>query len=215
MIVEHIQVGGSLDVIPASGARLPQRGGRFGEGSISQLLPAYAELAKRGMLFTVSQPPAGAVTPIYTNAAQQFLIYNPENSGIDIHILRAWIGYVSTTTAAGHFCYAGAVGQSAPGTTTNANIQNGYLKAPGAAGNKGNYYTPGSPNVAFVAANYIRPFGVSMVAQTAAGTNAPFTMYDELEGSLIIPEKGVLAIAGNIAILGVHVIGALVAEIPK
>lgn len=218
MNIEPLEIGGQLGVL-AEKSRLPIRGDRFGGVNMSPFLPMYYELAKRGILFNVSTPAAGAAVPAYTTAAQQFLIYNPEGSGVDIVVLRAWLGYVSTTTAAGHFCWAGAVGQSLPGTITNAYVQPALMKQktsnPANVGQKGVYCAPGSPSVALVATDYMRPFGTSTVAQTAAGTNAPWNMTDEVEGSIVVPERGLVVIAGNIALLGVCAMSAIVAEIPR
>ncbi len=196
----------------------PFRQGRLGEAIVQQLHGRYYELAKRGSLFIVSTPAAGVTVPIYTNAAQQFVIYNPVSSGIDIVLKRVWVGYVSGTMVAGHMCYAGSVGQGAPGTITQANVQNARLvtnlSTASGAGNKGNYYSPGSPATALVAANYLRPMGNSQVAQAAVGTNSPWVQMDDVEGGIIVPPQGILVVASNVAAASVSAIAALVEEVP-
>jgi len=202
----------------SDGVESLERLGRTGEVVSSLLHGRYYETAKRGNLFIVSTPAAGVTVPIYTNAAQQFVIYNPLSSGVDLVIKRVWVGYVSGTMVAGHMCYAGSVAQGVPGTTTQALIQNARLNinpsSGSGAGNKGSYYSPGSPATALVAGNYLRPMGNSQVVQAATATNAPWVQMDDVEGGIIVPPQGILVVAANIAAFSVSTIAALIEEVP-
>ncbi len=204
--------------ILTDGVQALARSGRGGELVVAQIHGRYYESAKRGNLFIVSTPAAGVTVPIYTNAAQQFVIYNPLSSGVDLVIKRVWVGYVSGTMVAGHMCYAASVAQAAPGTITQANIQNARLtvalSTASGAGNKGNYYSPGSPATALVAGNYLRPMGNSQVVQAATATNAPWTQMDDVEGAIIVPPQGIMVVAANVAGAVVATIAALIEEVP-
>lgn len=185
---------------------------------VTELHGKYREPTFRNRCFIISTPAAGVTVPIYTNATQQFVVYNPPNSGIGISLLKAWVGYVSGTMVAGHMCYAGSVAQAVPGTVTQALVQNSRLvvadSTKSGAGNRGMYFSPANPATALVAANYLRPMGNSQVAQTVAGTNAPWTQYDDIDGSIEVPPQGILVIAANVAAAVVATIGLLVEEVP-
>lgn len=202
----------------ADGTQNEIRLGRAGEQVVTLLHGTYAEQGLRGNSYVISTPAAGVTVPIYTNAVQQFVLYNPAGSGINIVLLKAYIGYVSGTNVAGHFCYAGTVSQGVPTSSTQALTQSSLLKAPNplisGAGSKGLYYSPATPAVALVAANYIRPFGVSQVVQAATATNAPWTAVDDIDGGIIIPPLGIVVIAANVAAASVSTIGCLVEEVP-
>lgn len=194
------------------------RQGRSGELVITQLHGSLYETAKRGNLFIVSTPAAGVVVPIYTNATQQFVVYNPISSGVDLVISRVWMGYVSGTMVAGHYCYAASVGQGLPASFTQALVQSSKVNANPStstgAGNKGLYYSPANPAVALVAGNYLRTMGISQVVQAATATNQPWVVFDECEGGIIIPPQGVFVVAANVAGASTSVISALIEEVP-
>lgn len=209
------QVGPSIS---ADGTCPAVRQGRAGELVVTTLHGDLYETAKRGNLFIVSTPAAGVTVPIYTNAVQQFVIYNPISSGVDLVISRVWLGYVSGTMAAGHYCYAASVNQGTPATVTQALVQSSKFGAnpstSSGAGNKGLYYSPATPSVALVAGNYLRAMGSSQVVQAATATNAPWTAVDICEGGIIVPPLGIFVVAANVAAASVSVISALVEEVP-
>lgn len=205
-------------VVTADGTCPAVRQGRTGELVTTQLHGSLYETAKRENLFIVSTAAAGVTVPIYTNATQQFVIYNPISSNVDLVVSRVWIGYVSGTNVAGHYCYAASVGQGLPTAGTQALIQSSKFGAnpssgPG-AGNRGVYLSPANPAVALIAGNYLRALGVSQVVQAATATNAPWTAVDICEGGIIVPPQGILVVAANVAAASVSVISALVEEVP-
>lgn len=205
-------------VVTSDGTCPAVRQGRSGELVITQLHGSLYETAKRGNLFIVSTPAAGVTVPIYTNAVQQFVIYNPISSGVDLVISRVWMGYVSGTNVAGHYCYAASVNQGTPTTATQALVQSSKFGANPStstgAGNKGLYYSPATPTTALVAGNYLRAMGISQVVQAATATNQPWVIFDECEGGIIVPPLGIFVVAANVAAASVSVISALVEEVP-
>lgn len=200
------------------GTDTPVRLGIDSEVVVTELHGKYYETAFRRNLYIVSTPAAGAAIPAYTTAAQAFLIYNPVGSGVNISLCKAWLGYVSGTNIAGHVCYAGTTNVATPGTLTQMNVQSAFmsvaLSTGGGAGNKGQYYSPGTLATAFAAGNYLRPFGLSQVVMAATAVNPAWVMADDVDGSIVVPQGGALSIAGNIALGTVAAIGALVEEIP-
>lgn len=204
--------------ISADGTCPTIRLGRSGELVVTELHSSLYETAKRGNAFIVSTPAAGVTVPIYTNAVQQFVVYNPISSGVDLVISRVWLGYVSGTNVAGHYCYAASVGQAIPTSITQALVQSSKINANPStstgAGNRGLYYSPGSPAVALVAGNYLRAMGVSQVVQAATATNSPWTAVDICEGGIIVPPQGIFVVAANVAAASVSVISALIEEVP-
>lgn len=191
---------------------------RQGSLVVTQLHGQYYEQGFRGNCFIVSTPAAGVTVPIYTNAVQQFLIYNPISSNVNISILKVWIGYVSGTLVSGHYCYAASTAQGLPTTATQALTQASFLKSSNSlssgAGSNGLYFSPASPATALVANNYLRPLGVSQGQQASTNTNAPWTIVDDVQGGIVVPPQGVFVVAANVAAASVSVISALVEEVP-
>jgi hypothetical protein len=187
------------------------RQGRGGEMVVTEYHGKYYEQNYRGNTYMASTAAAGAVVPLFSTAAQQFLVYNPPGSGVNCVPNRVIVGYVSGTSAAGHLCIGHSLTvQAAPGTATLAPVYNGKVGAAAAAG-KVAIYTPASPVTALT---YHSPLDLSFMVQPATGTNNPVKMAMDFDGSIICPPGGMFSIAGNIAVLFTVVITLLWEEIP-
>lgn len=188
----------------ADGSAIKQWAGRYGEQAAMNVRGIYSELAARRRLFIGSTPAAGVTVPIFSATTQQFVLHNPIGSGKLFNILKATIGYISGTHVAGHFCYATNTLLTNAVTGTAALIQSGRLQdAASPSGSVARLVTAAT----VVAMTYLRPFGVSQVAQAATATNAPWTQVDNVDGSICIPPGGALAVAANAAAFCVAAIG--------
>jgi hypothetical protein len=195
-------LGGSKD--PAQPLLAPDR---------SQLVtPAngarWLQAAREGRVFTGNMAAAGAVLPIYSNAAQVCGIWNPFGSGVNVVPIRLGLTYVDTTGAAGGYVLAAVL--NAPGQlATAANITaftDGVLntsifnaKVGDAKGPKARF----TPSAATVTAPIVlRHLSLDQNAFTANGTGQmPFSNEVAFDGDLIIPPGVAVFIAGNIATL--------------
>lgn len=158
----------------------------------------YFEAATRGALFIGSTPAAGVTVPIFSNLTQQFGLLNPGGSGVQAVLRRMTVGYVSGTQVAGHMCYAYkpniGIGEADPATVTILASQNALLGL--GQPSKCRIY---SPVTLAVAATYIGPVGVSQAVQAATATNAPWTIVDDIQGGIIVPENTMFFVACNVA----------------
>ena len=80
----------------APGGLVTAAGGSLNETLISQLLPEYAELARRGFLF--SSYSAAVALSIAATATIGNMIWNPPGSGVRIYLL-AWASQIIVTDA--------------------------------------------------------------------------------------------------------------------
>jgi hypothetical protein len=190
----------------ADGISAQGRIGRRGQLMQSNMSSFYGELSERRRLYFGSTPAAGVTIPIYSSTTQQFVLANPLGSQKKARLLKAVIGYISGTMVAGHLCYANQTLINSAITGTAALIQNGYLgAAAGPSGSGMNLYTAAT----VVAFTYLFPMGLSQVAQTAAQTNTPWQMIDNIDGGITVPPGSAIAIAANVAASMVATIGLL------
>lgn len=61
----------------------------------------FADAVSQGRVFSVSTVVAGLAIPISTTTAPSVLLWNPEDSGVLVNLLRYSIAYVSGTSVAG------------------------------------------------------------------------------------------------------------------
>src|ERR1019366_7896378 len=176
------------------------------ETIVGELHGKFYEQNYRGNLYIATTAAAGAAVPAFSTAAQQFLVWNPPNSTINVVPIRITIAWVSTTFAAGHFCIGHSLTvQAAPGTATPAVFSFARLGAAAKVG-QAQIFTPGSPGTVLT---YHSPLPISTVAVTAASTNDPFMANIDCDGMYICPPGGLFSIAGNIALLGVCAISMI------
>lgn len=171
--------------------------GPLGQLMLSQLRPSNADMAERAKLFLGSTPAAGVTIPIFSNTTQQFVLFNPPNSGKKAAIIKSVLGYVSGTMVAGHYCYANNTLPTSAVSGTPALVQRAGL-ALAAAANAGNVCSLFTA-ATVVALTYLFPFGVSQVVQPATGVNTPWQMVDNLDGAIVVYPGQCLAIAANVA----------------
>ncbi len=180
------------------GTLIPPRLTREGGVAVQDLHGRYAEAAYRGRLFHGSTPAAGVTVPIFSNLTQQFGLWNPLGSGYLAILSKVALGYVSGTNVAGHVCYAVkpnlGVAEAVPTSVTLITATNGYLGY-----GQSSVMKLVSPITIAAAATYLRPMGVSQDVQPATGVNAPWTMTEDLEGSMIVSPGTAFFVASNVA----------------
>lgn len=187
------------------------RGARDGAVVTQDAGPQYQETVRNGEMFIASTPAAGVTVSLYSAVINQFLFYNPANSRVNALIDLVTIGYVSGTMVAGHLCFgsSGSTLQASPGTLTGITATNAMVG--GGATNACLVYSPGT---VVTALTYLRPIQISQVAQTAAGTNAPWLGYEEVKGRIGVAPGALLSIAANVAAAVVATISIHWKEVP-
>lgn len=191
----------------AAGASSTLRQGRFAELVGSDYLPRFAELTRAGRLFshgigltainnaTYTTGTLGAtVTPIAG-------VYNPPTSGVDLVIIQLVLGVTvtaATNTGGAPFAWASSVGNQAVSTGAPPfNRKTGQASGSGALG-LGNIAPTGLTN-SLVVRGAAGVGGGSMhgfsFVETAVGSTGPhFMTVDNVDGSIVVPPGGVLAL---------------------
>lgn len=183
---------------------------RTGAARIVQSNGRWAEAARLGKLVTYSTPAAGVTIPIYSNTTQQCVLLNPKGSKKVAYLKGITLGYVSGTMVAGHFCLAvqSAFDNAISGTSTSLVVNNQLDGTPAVNAGALQLLTA----VTVTAFTYMRPLRLSQVAQTAAGTNAPWVWGEDLEGSIVLKPGAAIAVAANAAAFVVATVGIEVFE---
>ena len=175
------------------------------ETLFSQAAPRLFDLARRGKIFTGNVAAAGVVLPIYSGTTQQWGLWNPVGSGVDLVLLRLAIGYVDTTGAAGELVLGylpnapAAIGTGlaitafTETTSINAYLGGGFTSK--AKFGQGATLTVTAPSV-------LRHLGLNQTVLTAAtATGTQWLSRIEFEGDIILTPGTAAFVAGNIATL--------------
>lgn len=133
-------VGGGLIQYSDGSSDQAFRQGRSGEMMVSELLPKYYELTKRGMVYVASSPAVGTasmaaanVSPLAAGTGQPVVgLYNPLGSGVDLVILKAWMDAISGTP--GGSVVWNVIPPAAGITAAGAQGLNAYTCQPGGKG---------------------------------------------------------------------------------
>ena len=190
----------------ADGALTDARGSKDGSFVLSSHKGKYNELARRGGLFIGSTAAAGVTVPIFSATTQQFVLNNPEGSGKVAVLQKSWIGYISGTHVAGHLCYAIQTALGSAVTGTAGLIRNARLAAAVApSGSAMNLFVAAT----VVALSYLRPYGLNTAVGAAATAMTPWTVVDDLDGSIIVTPGSCIAIAANAAAAQVAAVGLM------
>jgi hypothetical protein len=200
----------------ADGISAVPRLGAQGELVMGQLNPRYYEQTLRGNAFLYSTAAAG-VTLAAPSVNSAPMIWNPANSGKNLVLTKVALGYVSATSAAGYVEYAvlqnagSQTGTGAPvvslTTVTPFNLLVGSGNASVMRFAQSTVTLANAPSATW-------PAGVSMVAQTATSTNAPWTMIDDIDGRIIIPPGNAFFVVANAAVAMVAAIAIYGLELP-
>jgi hypothetical protein len=110
-----------------STALVTARFGKGGELMVSELLPAYAELALRGRVFTSYV--SAVATSLAATATIGNMIWNPPGSGVKLVLLDWTSQIVATSATCTGIAIAGGYQTTTPTTTTAANVAGSMLVA--------------------------------------------------------------------------------------
>lgn len=165
-------------------------GGREGEMVVGNAHPLYAEAARRGRLYAASTAVAGVAPGTALSTTPPYALWNPLNSGKDLVLLTARLGYVSGTLGAGFLALAQVLTQGATVPTGGTELVPLCTKLNGSRG-------------------VGRVFQSSTVAATPAivcpvmiiGTNNTYALQVPFDGEIVIP-PGAVAIFQEVGAAG-------------
>jgi len=113
-MINEIKVGPQ---VASDGVQLTARGDKTGAIVVAQGHGAYTEAAYRGSLMEVSTPVAGVAPGTVLSTTPPIVLWNPPNSGKNLSIIKASMGYVSGTLGAGSILLAAVLSQTTVPTT--------------------------------------------------------------------------------------------------
>lgn len=155
----------------------------------------YAPLVLTGRSFWGSTGAAGVAVPAWNATAQKAVLYVPRSSNYNAVIQKVTIGHVSGTLEPGHFVYAmnEDLSMSAPSSTTEGETANAL--AGRGTGNNAKFYKAATVGASDL--SYLAPIGFSQVPQTDSTANAPYTLIDFVNGSIVLQPGSALAICAD------------------
>lgn len=175
----------------ADGAKALPRLGRSGESVVQHLHGMRYEIVKRGNVFSAATAVAGVDHGSSLATSPPFCLYNPANSGVELSILSATMGYVSGTLGAGVIVYAVSSNPSGTAPTGTA-ISPVNQKSFSATGSKAQAFT--TATVA-TAPTLLRP-AWNVSAELATTALAAFAVKDDANGEILVPEGGFVVLQG-------------------
>lgn len=201
------------------GSQRPGLAGRMGELVVSALHGKYYELAYNGNVFIGSTAVAGVVPPIYNNTTQQYCIFNPLGSGVNIVPLKVSLGLVTVGVVTDHFCW-GYLLNCGAAIATGAKITAGSTVTPvnanlGGANAKTSQSLFLPASITCTAPSYLRNMGVtSFEATTPTAANSFWQLTEYYDGDLIVAPGTAVFISNNIAGVATWDIAVTWAEVP-
>jgi hypothetical protein len=168
---------------------------------IQQLHGPYYEMVIRGMVFIASSAVAGVALPVYDATAQKFMLWNPSDSGVNLELLCAAFGRVSTTGSDGHPCWGyktgmgSAIATGAPCSAFTAGrpvIARLTLQHPVADNvvetDPTSKFAPATATV--TAPGYLRPSCITQTEAADAQIYAPYMIYEDFSMNPIVLAPG-------------------------
>lgn len=185
------------------------RGNRKGAGTVQDIGGRYEEAAYRNNIYSITTAGAGqaqAAANLFSTAIATFQpivgLYNLSTSPVRLSILKAWVGisaYPTAATITGSFMWVVSGGQNAITQAGTVPVSNSTFKQQGSQ-------AIGLVNQALTGATgsllVLRPLAATLpgaLQGTVAGDTPGYPIIEEqVEGSIIVPPAGVLAIANGI-----------------
>lgn len=169
------------------------RGGRQGEAIGSNLRGFYAEQTARNRVFslvlnaTTTNDAAGNIVAAAAAASTQFALWNPLGSGVNLELLKVFIGIISGTPPGGPVFHGiikgGALPTIANSGTVNCNMigsnavpKAGYLASAAGAALTGCANGP----------TLLRPIGIDFSASSFAAAAGQSAAMEILDGDIIL-----------------------------
>ena len=146
--------------------------------------------ANNGRLFLANSATGGIALIVAATTGGHPTLFNPKGSGRTLSIRRLNLGYVSGANAPGSLAWnivenAGAdIGPAGAAILTATRVAVVSAKAGGAVDSKA-YWSP-TTNTFTAAPVYYRPVGLSLFTGVAATAVAPFSLFEDYDGDLLI-----------------------------
>lgn len=171
--------------------------GKSLEVLIAQLHGKWYTHTYRGNIFHGKTAAAGVNIPATAGTAQVFGIWNPSGSGVNVELIAAYYGWVSTTGTPANLGYD--INSPANPLTVTAITLGTPANALMSAGKASKvYFTPSAATT--VASTLLGTNGMSQITTTGATTTvAPFTLSEVFEGTLIITPGTAIWCSGTVA----------------
>jgi len=196
-----IPVSGQVGPVPAAdGSQTLIRQGRDSETIVADYVARFAEATRRRKTFSGTTAIAGTTIvaannhPIAAAAASAISLYNPLGSGVDLHILQAFLIAVSGTPGAGMFVWDVAFNQTITAVQNNngtAGVMPVCNYASGITG-AGKIFTQ-TALTGSGAQVLLRPYAAFFGG--AVGATTPGLYVDNVDGGIILPPGGLASIA--------------------
>lgn len=217
----QMQVGAPAAPSSSDGTLLNMQGGRQGDLYVDELYGRHYHQNYRGKVYHATTAAAGVVIGLNTTTTPVAVLWNPAGSGVNLVLIAAYYGYVSTTGAAANMGYAfqtncGATPATGAPVLTFTNV----------APNSGNIggslsgvslakWAPATCTIT-AASTYLGTNGISQLVTTATTTSlATFTAMDVFDGTVILGPGAIFhPISANAAQLSVWDFRLVWAEIP-
>jgi hypothetical protein len=167
----------------------------------------WYQACKEGRLFTGNAAATGLVLPIYSATAQLFGLWNPANSGVNLIVIGVRGAYVSTTGAAGGYCWgllpnAGSnVATAAPiSAFTTTTPQKGLMG--GSVGGNKVFFTGSAATVTTGLMVLGRQLGINQLVLTATeAVIGTFPFSEDYDGDFCVAPGNAVFLCGNISTL--------------
>lgn len=163
--------------------RGPVRLDQFGGMVITRGKLTYSEMVSRGLIWTATNAAAGLAPGTALTATPTFCLFNPANSGVNLHLQHFTMAWTSGTLGAGKLwhCFHPIQATLPAGTAlTPLNNLGGY-----SFGNRARAFTTITSGLT-VPAQGIRIAGTVTALAADAGTSGP-PIDDKIDGELIVP----------------------------
>lgn len=191
-----LEVQGKVGIqVTTDGNLADPRIGRRGDVVVSDGAPRLYEATSRGQAFTASTAVAGVTAAGATTLAATcaFALFNPQGSGVNVALLRTFVGYISGTLGVGNYVYAiypqAATALGGTAVAASALLNNGIVGS--ASGAKA---TAATGNCLAGAPSILRPTGISHGAYAGAATQGNTPWVDNVDGGIVLMPGTALAL---------------------
>jgi hypothetical protein len=213
-------------VVPLPNTNLPDGSnqnllqGKAGEGIFAELHGKYLTQAYRGKLWNASLTTASAIPAAATNATPNFIVWNPAGNTTAVVLARLNVGFVAGTGIAGQigYTYVPNAGTSiATGAAFSAFTAGPAIRSSIAGAAYTGNILFGTAATATGTAPYVPVrWRWSSLSQGApiTSTAAAYTLFEDFDGSLILPPNVAWYPDATVAIAETMMISLVAYEIP-
>ena len=196
-------------------------GGKQAEAIVAELHGKYYTQTYRGKIWNASLTTASAIPLFATNATPNFFIHNPAGNMTNIVLVRINIGFHAGTGIAGAIGYAylpnagsGGLGTAAPYSAITAGpaLRSGLVGQP----YTGNVIFGSAATIGGAVPSALTVYRWSNLSQGApiTSTTSIYSMYEDFDGTVVIPPNTAFCLVGSIAIAETFMISLVAYEAP-